>query len=508
MFKKLATNFKSKHSEDLIIVTILIILNILPRLAYILNGGFFLDGDEAILGTAIRYSLSSHQLVAFLYGQNYGFIPFEVLMGSITGFFFGVNIFSLKIAMLVFWLANIVLLYYIGKKILNSRRWTFVVILLISFIPVWFDWATKARIGYQVSLLLSNVIILLSLSKRDLMKIFAVSLLLVLMVYIQPLWLIIVAPFVAYYFFSNLKFKDVAILASSSLAFLASSYFLLLAFGFKFQLQDRLSFSQISVNIKNIFTYYSIAYSGRFFDAYGGNMNNLEASISYIFIGLLIIAIIYDIYLALRKKLEKNDILFLSAVISFILFMLFYNGNTMEYHYRYLLPVFIPAMFLIVLAAKKLKQNKVKIYIYVFLIIFALISLVSSIFSYVYLYPPINDGQTEVERIETLKDFLETNDIKCVYSLDWMISQHINYFIPDVLVRHQEIDPRRPWDSNKVDLMAAQSGNCALVGLWYQMPSFTYLYELNDIFVINKRYLVYLRPQREDLLNLGFKLTN
>ena len=502
MFKKW---FVDRKNRDLIIIVVLLILNILPRLIYILNRGFFLDGDEAILGTVVQDFVYNHHFTLFLSGQNYGFVSLEVLVSSFISLFFGVNIYSLKIAIFLFWLANVVVLYYIGKKIFSSRYLTVLTVLLISFTPVWYEWATKARFGYVSALLISNVVILLAFSKRNILRIISVCLLLLFVYYLQPLYLVILFPFLAYYFLKDFKFKDSAIFVFCSLIFLVISRFLLIYSGFTYQLQNKIGLNEVARNIKYFFSNYSVAYSGRFFDDVVF-INYYPATIaSYIFIGILLLVIIYDIYRFFKHQITKIEILFLLAILFYSFFMLFYNGIT--YSYRYLLPIFVPSIFLIVLALKQLTSLKLKKFLYIFLIIFAFFSLNCGIFAYNCTYPRLNDGYTEIDRINALGEFLNTNHIKCVYALNWIISQHIDYFIPEVIVRHQEIDPRRPWDSQIVDFYQ-NSKQCALVGFLYQAPAFTYLYKLNDIYIVDNRYLIHLRPQRDDLLKLNFQLTN
>lgn len=502
MIKKWLNDTKNK---DLIIIVILLLLNILPRLTYIFNNGFFMDGDEAIFGVMIRDFLNNGHLPLFFYGQNYGFVFFEVLVSSAVSYFFGITIFSMKIAMLLFWLANTVILYYIGKRIFASRRWALLSVSLISFIPLWFDWATKARGGYLTSLLLSNIVILLTVSKKNIFRIITISLSLIFIYYTQPLWLVIIIPFIVFYFIKDFKLKYGAVFAASFLVFMAIFRFLLLVIGFDYQAQNKLGFGQLFLNFKNIFNYYFIAYSGRFFDVTALKINYATIIDSVVFIGILTLVIVYDIYLFSRKRLSKIETMFLFSVVAFVIFMLFYNGE--EYPYRYLLPFFIPSVFLIVLAIKQLSKSRLKKYLYIFLALYAIFSLICGIYSYNYVFPQINDGYTEIERIESLKGFLQTNNIKCVYALDWIISQHINYFMPDISVRHQDIDTRRPQDSIKVDFYQ-QSNECALVGLWYQMSYFTRFYKLNEIYIINNRYIVHLLPKKDDLLKLNFKLTN
>ena len=497
--------FKDEKNKDLIIIVALIILNILPRLIYLFSGGLFVDGDEAILGAVIRDFLNNHQLPLFLNGQSYGLVMPEVLIGGAVSLIFGANIFSLKITILLFWLANIVVLYYIGKKIFRRRRFAFLAVLLISFIPVWYEWATRARFGYVSSLLISDIVILLALSKRNITRTAGISLSLLVIYYSQPLYLVVTIPFLAYYFLKDFRFKDTALFAAVSLVLLAASKFLLTYIGSSFQLQSRLGINDLARNIKNIFRYYSVAYSGRFFDDVQLKGHYLTTISGYIFIGMLLVVAVYDLYLVFQKKMGKINALFFSATALYIIFMLFYNGA--DYNYRYLLPFFVPSVFSIILTVERIPGPKLGKYVYGFLVVYAVFSLVGGILAYSYVYPQLDDGYTEVERIESLGKLLKVNNIRCVYALDWLISQHIEYFIPEVKVRHQTIDTRRPQDSNLVDSSQKTDG-CALVGFKYQLPLFAYLYKLEDIYIVNNRYVMHLRPSREDLLKLNFQLTN
>jgi len=502
MIKKFLTDSKNK---DLLAIVVIIILNILPRLVYILNSSFFINGDEAIFGTMVRDTLNSGHLPLFFYGNNYLLVFFEVLVSSIISYFFGLNIFSLKIAMLLFWLASMVILYYIGKKIFLSRRLALLSVFLVSFTPAWFDWATKASGAYLTALLFSNIVVLLALSKKNIIRIIAINLSLLIIYYAQPLWLVVTVPFVIYYFINELKFKDVVIFFVSSFVLWLTSRLALSAIDFSYVLQNKLGIEQITHNVKNVFSHYSIAYSGSFFDSASLKMNYASILNSQIFIWSLIFVVIYDIYLLFRKKLSKIEAAFLFSVLLYVCLMFFYNDQ--EFAYRYLLPVFIPSSFLILLGIERLKKIKQKKIIYIFLIIYSVFSLVCGVLFYRYVFTPINNNYTEVERIGYLEEFLKINNIKCVYALDWITSQHINYFIPGISVRHQNIDTRRPQDSAKVDAYQ-RTNDCALVGLWYQMPSFTHLYPLNDIYVISGRYIVHLKPLRDDLLKLNFELTD
>ncbi|HZJ41870.1 MAG TPA: hypothetical protein VFD51_02550 [Patescibacteria group bacterium] len=502
MFKKFFQNSKNK---DLFIIILLIFFTLLTRLVVLLDVNLFIDGDEAIFGRMINDFINNGQWPLFFYGQNYGLVFFEVLLSAIVSLFFGINIFTMKATMLIFWLGSIVVLYYVAKKILKSRSWAFLTTILISSIPVWLDWSIKARGGYLTAFLLSNIVIYLSLLKKTRLRIIFISLFLVIIYYAQPLWLVILLPFVVYYLIDRFKLNNLIAFLLSGIIFYFISHFFITFLGFQFQTQNRLGLSQVTDNIKNIYNHYLVSYSGGFFDSAVFNINVNLKVISMIFIITFVITIFYNLYLAIKKRNTKVNLILLSSVLLYILFMLFYNDK--EYGYRFLLPIFIPAVLLIVTTLKKLISVKYEKFLYLVLIFFAVISSYIGVNSYNHIYPELGDGITEIQRLELLEGYLNSNDVQCVYALDWLISQHLYYFMPNIASRHQSMDLRRPEASNQVDELR-QSGNCALVGLWYQLPSFTSQYLAQEIMIIGNRYIVKINPSKESLNELNFELTN
>lgn len=502
MFKNLFTNLKNKN---LFLLLLLLFFTVLSRLYILLDSNIFIDGDEAIFGRMVIDFINNKQLPIFFYGQGYGFVFFEVLLSAIFYIFFGASIFTMKVSMLVFWLGSIVVLYYIAKKFLYSRSWAFLSVILVSSIPVWLDWSMKARGGYLTSLLLSNIVIYLSILKRTPIRIIGIFVSLVIIYYAQPLWLVILLPFIAYYLLHDFKIKDFifSVFSVTIIYYLLS--FLLSYLNIQFQVQNRLGLNRVTENIRNIFDYYLVGYSGSFFDSSRLDINVYLKIVSIVFLVTLIVTILYNLYLTIRKKNTIYNNLLLSAVLLYISFMLFYNEQ--DYGYRFLLPVFIPAMILIVLTWKKIVSEKYEKYLYIGFIFFAVISSYVSINSFNYLYPSHNDGVTEVQRMDLVKNYLNVNDVKCVYGLDWLISQHVFYFMPDVASRHQDIDPRRPEMTSQVDGLR-ESESCALIGLWYHLPLFINSFQAKDIMIIGSRYIVKIDPSKESLINLNFNLTD
>lgn len=497
--------FKSFNRKDWFSLIIIVGLNILPRLVYFLNKGFFIDGDEAILGSMVNDFVKNSQVPLFFTGQNYCFVFFEVLLAGIISFLFGTNIFTLKIAMLIFWLASMIFLYFLSKKLLASRNWALLSVLLVSSIPAWFDWASKARGGYLTALLLSLIVMLLFFCKRNLLRILIVSISLVFIYYSQPLWLVVVFPFIFYYFFRRFNLRQAFIFVGGLLSTFSALEIFFRAIGFRYQTYNRLGFGYVGENIRNLVNNLFIAHSGQFFDVVAMNINLYLTICSSIFIILLFLSIVYNFYLLFIRRIKTSSLLFLSSVLLYFVFMLFYNES--EFSYRYLLPVFLPGMMLIILSIKNFFKSNKHEYLKILLIVYVVFSFVCSAFSYNYLFVKPNDNYSEVERILFLKSYLEDNQIDCVYTMDWMISQYFRYFISDISSRNKNYDLRYRADDVLVDQMHRRGSRCALIGFWYQMPSFASIYNLRDIMVVGGRYVVYLSPKNDDLLQLGFELT-
>jgi len=497
--------FKKISRRDWINIIIIIILNVLPRLVYFLNKGFFIDGDEAIFGSMVKELVNNGHLSLFFPGQSYGFVFFEVLTAGLISFLFGANIFTLKIAMLLFWLASMITLYFLGKKLLASRQWALLAVLSVSSIPVWFDWASKARGGYLTALFLSLIITSLVFCKRNTVRIMAVSISLALIYYSQPLWLIIVSPFVAYYFLKSFNIRSALTAVAGLFLSFASLEAIFRIAGFHYQAQNKLGLDHIGANFQSLLHNLGVAYSGKFFDVAAAKIGSIIAINAAIFVFLLLLAVAYNLYLLVIKKIKISSLLFMLAVVLYMVFMLFYNDP--EFSYRYLLPLFLPGMILIVLTVKNLPSPGWRFYLKIFLILFAAFSLLCGACSYNYIFAqPHDDYSSEVGKIGLLKKYLNDNQVVCAYTMDWIVSQHLNYFIGDIVNRSREPDPRRPADYILTDRLYRQGADCALVGLWYQMPAFVQFYGLQDTMIIGRRYIVYLHPRRDDLLKLGFKL--
>lgn len=507
--EKLPTTLMPRQADrrDWINIAIILALNVLPRLVYILDKGFFIDGDEAIFGCMVKNFVQTGHLSLFFSGQNYGFVFFEVLISGLISFIFGTNIIALKMAMLLFWLGSMIVLYFISKKIMASRQWALVAVLLVSFIPVWFDWASKARGGYPTALLLSLIIIFLVFCRKTVGRILTIGLSLIFIYYSQPLWLVIVLPFIAYYFLKHYSTRNTLVFIGSLLLGYGCLGIAFKIIGFHYQAQNKLGFDRIGTNLQNLLYNLHIAYSGQFFDAAAFKADLILAINSSIFIGLLFGAIAYNLYLSVIKKIKASSFLFMSATVLYLVFMLFYNDS--EFSYRYFLPLFLPGMILIVLTVKNLPSPSWRYYSKIFLAVYAFFSLLCGIcfFNNIFAQDRGRDAYSEVERIEFLKEYLAKEQVACVYTMDWIISQHLHYFADDLVNRSKDFDPRRPADDILTDRLFQQGNSCALVGLWYQMPEFTRFYSLQDIVVVGGRYVIYLNPRRDELLKLGFRLS-
>ncbi|MFA5024493.1 MAG: hypothetical protein WC523_06090 [Patescibacteria group bacterium] len=491
--------------KDWLIITIILIISLAFRLSYFLDKGFFIDGDEAIFGLMIKNFLAGGHLPLFFFGQHYAFVSLEVLFGAGISWLLGVSIYSLKLSSLIIWLLGLIFLYWVNRRILISKSWAFLATLLIAAVPVWFDWSLKARGGYLTAFLFAAVFLLLVFSKKNVFKIIVAGLSLVIIYYAQPLWLVILAPFIVYYLINRFSLKSTAIFVSSLFVSGLGFHFLLKVLSLSYEAPARLGLTQVFFNLKQLVNYYLVAYSGQFFDNATRLFREPQLINSALFLVFLGLTLAYNIYLLALGRLNKINALFLSAVILYPIFIIF--SSETNFSYRFLLPVFAPSAMLIVLTAKDLLSGKRAKFLYFGLLIYCFFSLTVTALYPNYIVPKIKDGFSEVDRINSLSSFLKSRDVQCVYGLDWVIGWYLNYFSVGLETRGREIDPRQPAEAYLVDRLREEGKTCALVGLWYQLPLFTQRYNLNDIIIINQRYVIFLEPSEKDLRQLNFRLT-
>jgi len=132
---------------DRYLLILLMVIGAALRLDFMRAVGFTIDSDEAIVGLMAKHILEGEPVPTFYYGQHY-MGSLEAIMASASFALFGTTGFALQLVPLVWSLALIVVMFFLGKE-LGGRTVGRIAALLTAIPPVALVvWSTKARGGF------------------------------------------------------------------------------------------------------------------------------------------------------------------------------------------------------------------------------------------------------------------------------------------------------------------------------------------------------------------------
>src|SRR6185437_16953965 len=132
----------------------LIIIIFVSRAPLITSNYFVADGDEAIIGLMAKEIVDKGDFKIYFWGQQYGLAVVETSTGALAFKVFGMNVYSLKLAMLALWTMGVLLLFA-GVKNLSGWNVAAIFALLLIAFPAWGLWSMKARGGYITAFVFS-----------------------------------------------------------------------------------------------------------------------------------------------------------------------------------------------------------------------------------------------------------------------------------------------------------------------------------------------------------------
>jgi MFS family permease len=134
---------------------------VLLRLPMILGDNFVLDGDEAIVALMSLEALEDGVWRPLFWGQNYGFVLPEILTTLPFISLFGMNAFTTKLPMLLWFLLGAGAVYgTLGRFTSSTPR--VLLTLLVLLAPTWLLWSVRLRGGYVPAFAIAHVVIYLS----------------------------------------------------------------------------------------------------------------------------------------------------------------------------------------------------------------------------------------------------------------------------------------------------------------------------------------------------------
>ncbi len=357
-------------------VLAIIILCFATRLPQILSSNFILDSDECIVALMAKHLYQGKELGVFFTGQSYGFSLVESAIISLYYALFGMNDYSVKLAILSMWTVGVVFFYKALLRLSPNQWLAFLITLVFVFSPAWSVWSMKARGGYLTAFALSSVVLYLSFRHETITKTFAwfwIGVLFVVIFYSQPLWIPGLAAIVGYQFWQHKSVKKL-------LSFTAGALPLLLVFLFiKHHTFDywKPEVFKISVSaLKNVVNIPWLLYDhlhGYYYleDVYKASLSSKIYACAFIVLMVVVPVVVFYQFVFLKMR----DGLFIYIMIA-VLFTLGYTVFLTSHAPRYMLPLTGFVLLAVYLLLDKNKGYLLKVVVYVPFIVIGAISLV------------------------------------------------------------------------------------------------------------------------------------
>lgn len=438
-------------------VLVIIIVGVLTRLPQLLNPDIALDGDEAVLGMMVKHTLAGKEFPLYFYGQSYGFSLIEVLFCLPVSLITGVTTFSVKISMLAMWLIGVVYFYKTLLAVNERDKWLpLLLTLLLVAAPAWAVWSMKARGGYLTAFMLTPLVTYLLLDKRFANKKFVYPLIGMLLVVIweaKPLWVVSIAPILAYVLLMYRTARQGLLL----LIFTVITYALFYWYKQGLYQYDPAMVSglwEIKQNIsaipKNLF--YSFT-GGHYLGIYYPD-NFFTAVFAYCFIAITILLIIYSVYhlLAARQK-HFFPVVSASCIILLLIVSLFFPNTTP----RFLLPLttsILLSVQLFVNYNKSMKHMKTAGYA---LMVVGVIGVVT--------FWNFRSGYMSKKALKEIVVKLEAHNVKHVLVTYAVLDFQLMFYSDEqIIARNKWYPGRYPEYFKIVDGVYHSHGNIAVVG--------------------------------------------
>ena len=166
------------------------------RWPYLSSPLYLLDNDEAVLGIMARRMAEGRELPFFFAGQNYGLAILETAPVAAAFALFGDTPEVMTGTILALFLVGLFLYAHVFGELTGSRAWGRSLALILAMLPGWIVWSTKARGLYVSGFLLTGVLLALLVRPSPTRgRVLVVGALAGLLALVQPLWLVVVAPF-------------------------------------------------------------------------------------------------------------------------------------------------------------------------------------------------------------------------------------------------------------------------------------------------------------------------
>jgi len=485
----------------------IVALCIVSRLPQLMSPYLHADynGDECVLGLMAQHMLRGQEFPFYFWGQNYGFSWIEAGAVALAIKSVGATVFSLKIPMLLLWTTGCVF-FYAALAQWTNRIYGFLITCLLIFSPAWMDWSMKARGGYITAFLLTTIVLFLIAHHWQKPKnntFLFIGILLGFIFFSQPIYLLGLLPLLVYFLFKQKSIQAIFICIVGFIAIYVLGKVMA-------HLQSNTDFWQPVWFRPNDLGLFISTFKDRVFTALNQDSGHYLASMivsrSWCIIFMFCIGV--QLFRSISKKAGVlSTLLFIGLVLT--LGFTFFLDETV----RYLLSL---SVFLIlwfgVQSFEWFDKNAFTKFSQGIVIGILIILGILTAWNYRDFYrlnPASSNEIPEIQKISKVIKFLDTSNVKYVFSIDEDLSWKLMYFSREHIISGGNLKSRQPMYSKAVAQAFLNGQKVAIVGdILHQ--TFAYLIVANEAKpeYLDDLYFVYLNPSKSLITDkLGFQLS-
>ncbi len=483
-------------------------LCLISRLPQVLSPYFHADynGDECVLGLMAKHMAEGKEFPFYFWGQSYGFSTLEAGAVAIAIKLFGINLYSLKIPMLVLWSLGCVF-FYLALSIWTSRLYGFGISILLILSPAWMGWSLRARAGYVTAFLLTNLALFLTARYgRSMTKTVScwLGLLAGFIFYAQPAFVLGLLPIVLYLLWQQRGVKQVLMVVVGFMAVFVLGKIMI-------YVQGNTSFWKAHWFRVDPFMDYLVSFKTRLFYALNQDAGNHwpPVIVSDAWCWVLLAGVVGSLIGFWKKNVHGLTLPLLIGMLLVLACTIFVDC---EDQWRYLLPLDLFLIFWIGVLFYQWVEKYLFFRIgYGLFLSFFIMAGVFICWDYRGLYVQTSlasDGIPEMQKISTLISFLESAGVKDVFALDDDISWKLIYFSKEEIKSRWAICTRQPAYYNAVNQAFLNGEKVAIVGdVAHEGAAVLFVADVARPIMVANPYFVYLNPSSEVIFDrLRFSL--
>lgn len=497
-------------------VLALVAIAAVSRLPQLLSPNLLLDGDECILGLMAKHVLEGREFPVFFYGQNYGLGIIEAPAGALSFFLLGIGALPLKLAMLALWVAGVVFYFLAFARPLGTAR-SFWITLLLVLMPAWAVSSMKAWSGYVTAFSITGALLYLLIQSEPVRSVSWVlaGCLTSIIYFAQPLWIPGVFPIVLFVLLSHRSVSaGISYLAGIAIvvAVISSIRTLPMAVAVESWTRPDVGNSDLVGSVPAVLKQIQVNFTGSYYLRSGIDPGPVTAIAAYLWFAILAAVLLFQIYrLVSRRYLLWSHLLCVSVLATILANWVLLEGRDA----RYMLPlnalvVFLAGVELFDLADRHRIPDPRRVASIACAIALGAVSM-HEFGRYSFMWwknPP--GARSEARTMETLIQYVKANGATRAFSTNALLQWQIVFYSREaVLARWTAENDRYPPYVREVDKALENGETVAVVGyVGYTGGLESMVRDPSRVIDVDKKYFVYIGPDKELLMRARFRFPN